>query len=97
MESIFTNQGMRSAQGEDKFVCCELRRQLAEEFAINARLYAEVVALFTSSHGVSQVRYGELLQKTSEAKIRAEQAQAAFEEHVARHQCEMLLAKSQQV
>lgn len=53
--------------------------------------------MLASSSGVSQMEYRDLVEKVAEAQRRAEDAQVAFEEHVASHQCEMLLAKSQQV
>ena len=65
---------------------CQLRRQLADEFATAARLYAEsVVRLVTS--GVSHDDYVRLCERTEEAQNRSEAAFIAFEEHVDLHRC----------
>jgi hypothetical protein len=68
--------------------CCCLRRQLAEQFAINARLYSEAVVRLTRS-GQTSGDYDQLLAATVEAQGRAEVAQIAFEEHVKTHGCDM--------
>jgi hypothetical protein len=68
------------------YACCELRRQLAEEFAIAARLYAEAVVLLTRHPTKSAQSYNRLLEATEKAHNRSEAAAMAFEEHVASHQ-----------
>jgi hypothetical protein len=69
-------------------VCCESKRQLAEQFAAAARLYAESVALFTRSAVTqSSEQYNRLRRGAEEAQQRAEATGVAFEEHVDMHQC----------
>jgi hypothetical protein len=66
--------------------CCEIRRQLADQFSISARLYAEaVVNLAVSS--ISQEEYIRLCRRAKDAQRRAEAASVAFEEHVDLHRC----------
>ncbi len=66
--------------------CCEMRRQLSEQFAIAARLYGDaVIALTTSSN--SQLDHARLCRKAQEMKERAEAAMMVFEEHVDSHRC----------
>jgi hypothetical protein len=55
-------------------VCCEIRRQLAEQFAINARLYAESVALFTRSAALQSPEQYNLLHKGAEEAQRQAEA-----------------------
>jgi hypothetical protein len=69
-------------------VYCESKRQLAEQFATAARLYAESVALFTrSADMLSLEQYNRLRKGAEEAQRRAEATGVAFEEHVVLHQC----------
>jgi len=69
-------------------VCCEMRRQLAEQSAIAARLYAESVALLTRPAGMKSPEEYDLLRKgPDEAQRRAEATGLAFEEHVDSHRC----------
>ena len=68
-------------------VCCELRRQLAEQFATAARQYAETVVLLTRNPMKSEQAYNRLLEETRMAHNRSEAAAVAFEGHVASHQC----------
>jgi hypothetical protein len=65
---------------------CELRRQLAETFAITARLFAEIAVSFAGS-GISQEDYMRLCQRVEEAQKRSEDAYVAYEEHVDLHRC----------
>ena len=66
--------------------CCKLRRELADQFAIAARLYAEAVVIFTHNefHGP---QFEELRERAREAQDHSEKARVAFEEHVASHGC----------
>jgi hypothetical protein len=66
---------------------CELRRQLAEQFATAARLYAETVVLLTRNPMKSEQDYNRLLEERKMAHNRSEAAAVAFEAHVASHQC----------
>ena len=59
---------------------CELRLQLAEAFAITARLYAEIAVNFVCD--VSQEDYIRLCRRVEEAQERSEAAYAAYEEHL---------------
>jgi len=66
--------------------CCAVRRDLANEFAISARLYAEAVVILT--RGVtSESNFEKLRIAARRAQERAELARVAFEEHVAGHGC----------
>ena len=67
--------------------CCEVRRKLAEAFAMNARLYAESVVNLTWLHNISQEDYDRYREAAEMARQRTEQASVAFEEHVASHSC----------
>ena len=64
---------------------CELRLQLAEAFAITARLYAETAVNFVSD--ISQEDYIRLCRRAEEAQERSEAAYAAYEEHLDLHRC----------
>jgi hypothetical protein len=67
-------------------ICCAIRRDLSNEFAICARLYAEAVVTLTS--GVtSGSNFEKLRVAARRAQERAEIARVAFEEHVAGHGC----------
>ena len=69
-------------------VCCETRRQLAEQFAITARLYNESVVVLTRSAGrMSPQEWDSLRKGAEQAQQRAEAAGLAFEEHVDWHRC----------
>jgi len=65
---------------------CAIRRKLAEEFAIAARLYAES-AIRLASSGAYAIDYACLRDQTIEAQGRPETAFRGFNEHVASHQC----------
>jgi len=65
---------------------CEVRRQLAETFAIAARLYAEIAVTFAVP-GISQEEYIRLCRHAEEAQKRSEAACVAYEEHVDLHRC----------
>src|SRR5262245_25575770 len=69
-------------------ICCERRRQLSEQFATAARLYAEAVVLLTLNHSrMSQNDYERLREAAEEARQHSEAMGIAFEEHVEWHQC----------
>jgi hypothetical protein len=64
--------------------CCQLRQDLAVEYATSARLYAEAVA--DLAQAVDESRFEDLRIKARKAQERAECARIMFEEHVASHQ-----------
>jgi hypothetical protein len=67
---------------------CEVRRQLARQFAIAARLYAEAVVMLTRDPGtVSNWDYGRLREAAEQAQARSESTGRAFEKHVDSHKC----------
>jgi hypothetical protein len=67
---------------------CQLRRELAEKFAIAARLYAEaVVELTREPNTQSRQTYGELRANVEKAHRQSESASRAFGAHVEAHQC----------
>ena len=78
---------MQSAAAPATFTCCPIARQLAEQFAIAARLYAEAVASLTSHIAMSQTEYERLCRAAKDAHRRSEEMGRAFEEHVASHRC----------
>jgi hypothetical protein len=65
---------------------CALRRELAEQLAINARLFAEAVVLLTVNSILTR-DFEFLRSRAREAQERAEMAFVAFEEHIASHRC----------
>jgi hypothetical protein len=69
--------------------CCKTAKELAEQFAIAARLYAEAVALFTSHKGtLSHAEYNRLVRTVEGAQQRSEAIGVAYEEHMALHRRE---------
>ena len=65
---------------------CAVRRDLANEFAICARLYAEAVVILAT--GVtSESNFEKLQMAVRLVQERAEEACVAFEEHVAGYGC----------
>src|SRR5262252_9483150 len=67
---------------------CTKRRELAECFAIAARLYSEaVVALTRDLTLISRDEYDMLLLAKEEARYRSEAARIAFNEHIDSHHC----------
>jgi hypothetical protein len=73
---------MRTTMAPD-ISCCELRRQLAEQFAVAARLYSEAAAILALN--ASAARHFALREKVQEAQQRAEAAFVALEEHFVSH------------
>jgi len=67
--------------------CCDIRRKLAEEFSVHARLFSEAVVQLTSYTVLAPERYAKLREAVEKAQTRAEQASVQFEEHVERHRC----------
>jgi len=68
--------------------CCEIRRQLAEQFAINARLFAEAVVILTRDPAVMVPgEYERLCAAAAQAQTRAESAGSRFREHIVSHGC----------
>jgi len=66
---------------------CLARRELAEQFAISARLFAEAVVMLTRPPDIPHPKYEALRASALEAQHRAEAAAVAFEEHVDTHDC----------
>jgi hypothetical protein len=65
---------------------CEVRRRLAEEFAMAARLYHEVVTDFVRS--VDDDRFLVLKRSIEDAQQRAISASNAFSAHFEKHHCQ---------
>src|SRR5262249_40957787 len=74
--------------------CCEIRRQLGEQFAIAARLYAESAAGLVRNERLSDTQYRRLCDITMQAQVRSEIARGAFHEHVDLHGCWYELQRS---
>jgi len=68
-----------------RLACCEARRQLAEQFAVAAQLYAETAVVLVKNGESSPEEYDRLCAITLEAQDRCEMASVAFEEHVVLH------------
>ena len=69
--------------------CCTLSRELADQFATAARLWAEaVVTLTAAAPRISRADYYQLRSDAAKAQMLAETARIAFEEHVNEHGCE---------
>jgi hypothetical protein len=67
--------------------CCRARSELANQFAIAARLYAEAVVMLTR---LSQERdFSRIRQSAAAAQRRCEDARVAFEEHIDSHHCSL--------
>jgi hypothetical protein len=67
---------------------CQTRRELAEKFAIAARLYAEaVIELVRESNAPSRQAYCQLRANLEEAQRRSEAEGRAFGEHIDAHGC----------
>jgi len=77
---------MQAAKAEE--FACQMRRELAEQFAISARLYAEAVVMLTRPSVAPRRGYEDLRAAAVDAQRRAEGAAAAFEEHVETHNCQ---------
>ena len=69
--------------------CCATRREMAEAFAVAARVYDETVVVLTtcSSRSISKEKYEAMRREVRKMYQRAEEAMVMFEEHVASHQC----------
>ena len=65
---------------------CNVKRTLAEKFAVAVRLYAESAVCLAIS-GKSGMDFIRLSKQTIEAQSLSEAAFRAFMEHVASHQC----------
>ena len=77
---------MKPAPAISSVPCCDVRRELATEFAISARLFAEAVAILTQSSSV-MADIEQLHTAAQKAQERSEHARVAFEEHVRGHRC----------
>jgi len=67
---------------------CEVRRKLSEEFATAARLYSDAVIALTRFRDLPAWQHERFREEVEQAKLRAERAGTAFEEHVLLHRCE---------
>jgi hypothetical protein len=67
--------------------CCDIRRKLAEQFSVTARLYSEAVVTLTRFQSLTQAEYAKLREAVEKAQERAQEASVRFEEHVERHRC----------
>ena len=67
--------------------CCDIRRKLAEQFSVNARLYSEAVVTLTRRQSITPAEYAKLCKAAEKAQERAEAASVQFEEHIERHRC----------
>jgi len=65
---------------------CRARRQLADQYAISARLYAETVVILTRDPTTGQAFEG-LCRSAHEVWDRMEAARLAFEAHARTHDC----------
>ena len=65
---------------------CPLRRDLANEFAIAARLHAEAVVSLTSSV-LDRAEFDRLRRAAKQAQERSEAARTRFEDHLMMHNC----------
>jgi hypothetical protein len=74
------------ADGFKQSEACHIRRELADQFAIAARLYAEAVAVLTQTTH-SKTDFERLRNGVREAHDLTEAARAAFEKHVLAHSC----------
>jgi hypothetical protein len=82
----------RSDNGKQKDPAYEIWRNLSEEFATAARLYAEVVAAFAASPLTApRDEYNRLRKAAEEALGRSEAMGIAFEKHVELHRSQMPL------
>ena len=66
---------------------CEVRRLLAGQFAIAARVYAEAVVDFAMREEMTELDYDRLRKAAADARLRAYDAGLAFEQHMASHHC----------
>ena len=67
---------------------CFMRRNLGEQFATAARLYAEAVVVLTCDPAtISRDEYDRLREATKQAQQRSEATERAFEQHVDSHDC----------
>jgi predicted transcriptional regulator len=65
---------------------CQIRLQLAEQLAICARLYAQIIVTIAKTEH-SKEEYTHLYKQKEEAQHRAEEAFVQFEEHLETHRC----------
>ena len=77
---------MQPAPGFTNGPLCPTRRDLAEQFAIAARLYAETVVMFTRGTASGE-EFGGLSNSEDEALARLTAARTAFKDHVSSHGC----------
>lgn len=74
---------------------CEIRRLLAEQFAIAARVYAEAVVDFAMREEMTNLDYERLRKAAADARLRAYAAGLAFEQHIASHHCSSPFTRSE--
>jgi len=77
---------MQPAPGFINGPFCPTRRELAGQFAIAARLYAETVVMLTSG-GATAEDFDCLSKSEDEAFARMTDARTAFRSHIGAHGC----------
>jgi hypothetical protein len=79
-------EGLTRPESSTERLPCQVNRQLADEFSIAARLYAEaVVALARNYASLSPDEYGRLKKAVEEAQHRSEAMRIVFQENVESH------------
>jgi sugar phosphate isomerase/epimerase len=75
-------------ESTSRLISCQTGQDLAGQFAIAARLYAEAVVTLTSNCGkISQDLYDRLTRTVEEAQQHSEASGVAFKEHIESHRC----------
>jgi hypothetical protein len=74
---------------------CNDRRKLAEQFAIAAREHSEAIARLVVHEGTpTHAEFSKLRSVLIEAQERCETAGVEFEQHVAMHDCDVIMKTS---
>ena len=68
-------------------LCCQIRLELANQYATAARLSSEAVAVMLAAPIRTMLDYEGLRKRAAKAQEAAEAARIAFEEHVEMHRC----------
>jgi hypothetical protein len=76
-----------SVTGVPTLTHCEIKRQLAEQFAIAARQYAEAVVALTVHIALSHAEYSRLRDAAHTARHQVHSIGVKYEEHVESHRC----------
>jgi len=66
---------------------CDIRRKLADDFSVHARLYSEAVVVLTTLQSLTPDAYAKLREAAEKAQERAQEASVKFEEHIEKHRC----------